>query len=144
MKSTFALFLSTVRKVLAVLPALALSWGSASASRPVVPISPREGLVLLKAGKAVIIDVRELDEIKEGKVLDAKWIPLSGLQEGSAEVKKSVEQLDRGKELLLYCHSGNRSDKAGRMLQDQGFKARNLGGYDDLKAAGYEVGVPGR
>jgi rhodanese-related sulfurtransferase len=110
-------------------------WSVALASGPILPVSPSEGLELKNAGKAIIIDVREQDEISAGMVKDAKWLPLSKLPGGT-------EGLDKSKEMLLYCRSGMRSAKAGAILVEQGFRARNLGAYSKLVDAGYPTWVP--
>ena len=39
-----------------------------------------------------------------------------------------MEQLPKDKELILSCHSGQRSYIAARMLEQHGFKVKNLDG----------------
>lgn len=82
--------------------------------------------------KAVVIDVREPSEVKEGMLLSAKHIPLGQINSRATE----IEKLGRGKKIYLYCRSGNRSQQAEELLKSKGIKASNIGGYEELKAKG--------
>lgn len=66
-----------------------------------------------------LIDVREPFEVKFGKVPGAKNIPLQILL-------TNMDQLDKNKEYILICRSGNRSGMAGQYLEMQGFKTVNV------------------
>ncbi|MBO1915342.1 rhodanese-like domain-containing protein, partial [Microvirga sp. 3-52] len=61
-----------------------------------------------------LIDVREVDEVKVGKIPGAIHIPL-----GLVEFKK--QDLDKSKEYILVCRSGGRSGQATKFLEDYGF-----------------------
>ena len=41
----------------------------------------------------------------------------------------------KGKELLLYCRSGNRSGQAAALLAKEGFKTLNAGGFSEWQTA---------
>ncbi len=89
-----------------------------------------------KASRGMFVDVREKDEVESGMVEGAVWIPLSGLKDNSASSEAELAKLDRSKEILLYCRSGNRSGQAATLLEKRGFKVRNAGGYSGLIGAG--------
>ncbi|EWG12404.1 rhodanese-like domain-containing protein [Cytobacillus firmus] len=74
----------------------------------------------LAAGvKLNIIDVREADELKEGKIPSAIHIPL-GL------IEFRMHELDKNQEYVMVCRSGNRSGLAARFLEGQGFSVINM------------------
>lgn len=62
----------------------------------------------------LVIDVREAGEFKSGHIEGAKNMPLSSLSERMGELPKD-------KKLLLYCQSGMRSKRAGKMLIKHGY-----------------------
>ncbi|MFA6236048.1 MAG: rhodanese-like domain-containing protein [Bacteriovorax sp.] len=94
---------------------------------------PKAAYEMAKAGKAVIVDVREADEIKTGMIDGAKWFPLSKMKEDK-NWKKDFEELTKGKTIFLHCRSGNRSGKAQDILGKDGIESENIGGYETLKA----------
>ncbi|APH03613.1 rhodanese-like domain-containing protein [Bacillus weihaiensis] len=76
----------------------------------------------LNEGKVFdIIDVRETDEVAEGKIPGAINIPL-GL------VEFRMHELDKSKEYLMVCRSGGRSGRASQFLEGQGFTIINMTG----------------
>ena len=47
---------------------------------------------------------------------------------------KATAQLDKNKPVYLYCRSGNRSEKAAKILKEKGYEVYNvLGGYNKWK-----------
>lgn len=77
-----------------------------------------------------ILDVRTIPEFKEGHLAEATLIPLDSLEQ-------NLEKLDasKHKKILVYCHSGNRSVAASRILENHGFTPINVkGGIIDLAA----------
>nr|WP_309100603.1 rhodanese-like domain-containing protein [Fredinandcohnia onubensis] len=76
----------------------------------------------LTEGKTLnIIDVREVEEVKEGKIPGAVNIPL-GL------IEFRMHELDKSKEYVMVCRSGGRSGRASQFLEGQGFKVINMEG----------------
>lgn len=102
----------------------------------------KDSLQTVKQGvasqKAVLVDVRENDEWKEGHIKGAKHLPLSQLQKGvNKEQLKQV--LPEGKIIYLYCAAGGRCLKAADLLKKQGLDVRALKpGYEALVRAGFE------
>ncbi|HZW68049.1 MAG TPA: rhodanese-like domain-containing protein [Pseudogracilibacillus sp.] len=74
---------------------------------------------LMKTDRIELIDVREEFEVKLGKIPSAKNIPLQQLLD-------SLDELDKSKEYILICRSGQRSGMAGQLLEMQGFKTVNI------------------
>ena len=85
-----------------------------------------------KAGKAILIDVREKAEVKAGMIKGALWIPLSKLEADPKEEVEKLKQLTANKEIYVYCRSGNRSGRVKSLLKDAGISSINLGGYSGL------------
>ena len=71
----------------------------------------------LKQGKAVIIDVREKDEIRTGMIEGAQWFPLSKVEK-SKEWKNDFIKATRGMDIYMYCRTRNRSGKFQNILKE--------------------------
>ncbi|WP_409254184.1 rhodanese-like domain-containing protein [Bacillus sp. SCS-153A] len=85
-------------------------------------ITPKEVEELINGGKDInLIDVREEDEVAEGKIPGAVNIPL-GLIESRAR------ELDKSKEYVMVCRSGGRSGLACQILENQGVEVINMTG----------------
>lgn len=85
-------------------------------------MTAKEVETLINEGKLLnIIDVREVDEVAEGKIPVAINIPL-GL------VEFRMHELDKSKEYIIVCRSGGRSGRATQFLEDQGYKVINMQG----------------
>ena len=63
-----------------------------------------------------ILDVRSIQEFKEGHLIGAICIPLF-------ELEKNVENIitDKSKKIIVYCQSGIRSKKAIKKLKKLGY-----------------------
>jgi molybdopterin/thiamine biosynthesis adenylyltransferase/rhodanese-related sulfurtransferase len=89
---------------------------------------------------AVIVDVRETDELASGKLPGAIHVPRGYLE---SRIEGAIP--DRDAHLVVYCASGNRSAYAARTLKDDlGYTnvASMTGGITLWKDRGYEVEVP--
>jgi rhodanese-related sulfurtransferase len=75
----------------------------------------------LEKGTLNIVDVREVDEVKESRIPDSVNIPL-----GLLEFR--MHELDKNKEYVLVCRSGGRSGRACQLLESHGFKVVNMEG----------------
>lgn len=62
-----------------------------------------------------ILDVREIDEYREGHVEGSVLIPLGILP-------YRVDELEPDKETIVVCRSGNRSMEACKILKERGFR----------------------
>ncbi|HEY8303033.1 MAG TPA: molybdopterin-synthase adenylyltransferase MoeB [Solirubrobacteraceae bacterium] len=102
-------------------------------------IDPSEVKELLQEG-AVVVDVRETEELSSGLLPGAKHVPRSYLE---TRIEGIVS--DRSAHIILYCASGNRSAYGARTLeQDMGYEhvESMTGGIALWKDRGYEVDVP--
>lgn len=83
-------------------------------SKPaVVEVTAEQARTKQQTG-AVIVDVREQYELREGFITGAVHIPLRSLSQ-------RMRELDPSKEIVIVCRSGNRSIAAAQLLQQGGF-----------------------
>ena len=77
----------------------------------------------------IILDVRTIEEYKEGHIPNAICIPNETIGEGIIKELPDKEQL-----ILIYCRSGNRSKQAANKLQELGYtNLIEFGGIIDWK-----------
>ncbi len=92
----------------------------------------------VNSGKAVIVDVRELNEWNAGHLKGALLAPMSKLRR-EAEVKDLLKLLPKDKILYTHCKAGGRALICGDILKEHGYDVRPLKpGYADLIQAGFE------
>ena len=105
-------------------------------------IKPGALRAALKAGTAVLVDVREPSEWPTtGVAKQAALLPLSDLRGSRAQWNPFLEK-SRGKQILLYCLSGSRSASAAAQLRREGLDALNAGSLAALDRAGLPVCRP--
>ena len=85
-------------------------------------------------GSAVIIDVREEEEVNSNHIVGAQWIPLSFIRSDQDKAIKLVKDNFQDKKVYIYCRSGNRSQTVTDILKGNGINAINLGGLGSLKS----------
>ena len=102
----------------------------------IASVSPDEAAARVRAGTAVLVDVRESNEwAKTGVVGTAHLLALSDLRGARKQWKQFLTE-NRDKELILYCRSGNRSGQAAEILAAEGFRVANAGGFQTWVTAG--------
>jgi rhodanese-related sulfurtransferase len=85
-------------------------------------ISPSEFVARRERGESLtLLDVREDWELGVASVPNIIHIPMG-------QVADRLQELDRGKEVVVLCRSGRRSLEVAKFLQQNGFKAVNLAG----------------
>jgi rhodanese-related sulfurtransferase len=91
---------------------------------------------LINHQNAVLLDVRENNELQGGKLPNAVHIPLSELKARGAELAKLTKR-----PIVVYCARGQRARAAGAALEKQGFADiyQLNGGYRAWKDAGLPV-----
>jgi len=96
---------------------------------------------MLRNDFAVLVDVREADEIANGMAEGAQWMPYnSKMLPNSPEFETWLKTLPKDKEIILYCRSGRRSGiAAAEILANKGFKTANMGGFEEWEKAGLPV-----
>jgi sulfur-carrier protein adenylyltransferase/sulfurtransferase len=99
-------------------------------------IGARELAAALERGETTLIDVREPHEYEIAHIEGARLIPLGRLPERMGE-------LDSSDEIVLHCHTGERSMRAVEFLRQSGFrKLKNLRGGIDAWSREVDPEVP--
>ncbi|MBU3207355.1 CoA-disulfide reductase [Clostridium algidicarnis] len=82
--------------------------------------------------KEILLDVRDQVEVENGAIDKAINIPVNDL-------RNRMNELDKEKEIWVYCRVGLRGYIASRILTQNGFKVKNLtGGYESIKKADFK------
>lgn len=82
----------------------------------------------------LLVDVRSEIEHANGHIPDSLNIPVDDL-------RSRLSELDAAKEIWVYCQVGLRGYTASRILQQKGYRVRNLtGGYKTYQMANYQAG----
>ena len=81
---------------------------------------------------AAVIDVRTPEEVATGHLHGSINIDIQG-----ADFESQMNQLDKTKNYVVYCHSGNRAGQAITWMQQNGFtgKLYNAGSVADAAVA---------
>lgn len=98
-------------------------------------LSPQQVRELLRNdGKHVVLDVREKEEYREGRLEGAVSVP-----RGFLEMKMDAEVPDKSTPIIAYCAGGVRSLLAGKVMKEMGYEdvTSMSGGYTAWKNEGY-------
>jgi rhodanese-related sulfurtransferase len=99
-------------------------------------MTPKSAFEEVKAGRALLVDVREEEELKEtGFAEGALWMPMSRMEEGDPLWADFQRRAKEQKHLIFYCRSGNRSGRVATFLAGEGYATSNMGGFKDWQAA---------
>lgn len=80
-------------------------------------ISMNEAMEMMETEEGyIILDVRTMEEYKEGHIPGAICVPNETIGEHEIEELPDKEQM-----ILVYCRSGNRSKQAAAKLAEQGY-----------------------
>ena len=82
-----------------------------------------------------LLDVRNPTEWQIGHIDGARLIPLH-------ELPDRLGELDTADQLVVQCHSGQRSARATQLLREMGYRAVNLAGGIDAWSAEIDPSVP--
>lgn len=107
--------------------ALLLFWGmsrlfggpTTEVSKRMQKVNGAEARELVKAG-ALVVDVRTPEEFSERHLDGAINIPVDAIESRLGELGESEQ-------VLVYCRSGARSDRAARIIAESGKKVYDLG-----------------
>ncbi len=113
-----------------------------SKTNTVKAITPLETQGMLRNDFAVVLDVREEGEVKEGMAQGALWIAKSKIDADAPEWKSFLEKHPKHKQIIVYCRSGNRSGKVADLLVKQGYQVSNMGTFSSWQKAGLPVTIP--
>lgn len=90
-------------------------------------IKPSEAKAIIDKGNAIVVDVREPDEMSEGYIDGSILVPLTDFE---SNVKEKLK--DKNALYLLYCRSGRRSAIAAKKLLTMGYtNVLDFGGIID-------------
>ncbi|MCU0485101.1 MAG: rhodanese-like domain-containing protein [Anaerolineales bacterium] len=104
------------------------------ASSKVLPaaVSVQEAYQLYNQG-AFVLDVREQFEWDEFHIPNTTLIPLG-------ELPSRLSELDKNRQIVVVCRSGNRSQEGRDILLQAGFNATSMnGGVTEWRSADYPV-----
>lgn len=108
-------------------------------------VSVEEAREMIEKDEVFILDVRTPAEFNSSHIEGATLIPVtnSGGSNLSPDqlLEARINEVPRGKKILVYCRSGRRSAAASQMLVDAGYtQVYNMGGgINEWIAAGYPV-----
>lgn len=102
-------------------------------------VSPLEVNKLLRQHKAVLVDVREWEEVKKGMAEPARWMPLSKIKSNDRMWTDFLATLPKDQLVVIYCHSGRRACLAASELEVRGYRTTIMGKYSDWTRAGLPV-----
>lgn len=95
-------------------------------------VAPMEIQGMLLNGFAVLVDVREKDEMHSGIAKDARWMPMSKIKKQHPDwIAFKQELKDKDKMLVFYCAAGGRAGKVAKDLSKEGYSTGNMGGFKD-------------
>jgi phage shock protein E len=94
------------------------------------------------AKKAVLVDVRSIQEWNQGHIDGSIFLPVTSLRKGG-DPKMLAKTLPKKKILYTFCVVGMRAKAAAFALEKHGYTVRALKpGYDELLKAGFKKGKP--
>jgi rhodanese-related sulfurtransferase len=102
-------------------------------------ISAQDTKKLYDSDNAVIIDVRESNEFKDGVVKNAILLPLSLMTNNKSVFEKEISKIPHHKTVIVYCASGRRAGVVGAEIARMGFKVFNMEKFNNWKAAGFPI-----
>jgi len=99
-------------------------------------ITPGDLKAKLDQDQVILIDVREENEWNYCRIEGAEHIPLRRIQQTEIDPEP-------GKDIVLYCHSGQRSFFAAQILQQRGLdNVYNLQGGIDAYSVQIDPSIP--
>ena len=113
-----------------------------AANAAVPRLAPAEVSQAIKAGDAVLLDVRDEGEVRQsGKLKGALWVSRGMLEfRADPELPSHNPRLQKDRKVIVYCASGGRSALAGKTLKDLGYRSVfNGGGFRELAESGIEI-----
>lgn len=105
-------------------------------TRIIKNISAEEMKKIISEKQVIILDIRTLEEFKEGHINKAVNIDFY-----SKDFESNLDKLDKSKVYIIYCRSGNRSGMALKIMEKLKFTEvyNVLGGIGSIKQIGYPL-----
>ena len=83
-----------------------------------------------------LLDVRNPNEYEIAKINNSVLIPLP-------QLRSRLHEIPKDKEIIVYCHHGNRSLEAARILNENGFsQVKSLVGGIDVWSRFVDSSIP--
>ena len=107
-------------------------------------INANEAYQMVQENKCNLIDVRELNELElTGRVEGANHIPMGNLDillDPNSDVFKNG-QIDKNKEVVLFCAGGVRSEMSVKSLTAKGLKniSHIEGGFGSISNSSFKI-----
>ncbi len=116
-----------------IMVALYVAYAKGWIFRNYASLSVQESSVMITQNPSIaILDVRTPEEFAQGHLQGATLIPVQTLEESLGKLAPL-----KGAKIIVYCHSGNRSAVASRLLANHGFIPLNMdGGISAWQEAG--------
>ena len=107
-------------------------------------INADEAYQMVQEDRCNLIDIRELKELElTGRVEGANHIPMGNLEtllDPNSEIFKN-DQIDKNKEIVLFCAGGIRSEMSVKSLTEKGFKniSHIEGGFGSISNSSFKI-----
>lgn len=92
-------------------------------SKSGLPITPNQTIALLNQEQAIVVDIRESADFRNGHILASINVPYSRIITDSSELTPYKEKI-----LVLVDKLGQHSGAAGKKLAKDGFQVRRMSG----------------
>jgi rhodanese-related sulfurtransferase len=127
---------SSLLKIITVLAALPVATAASGAHQ----ISPKDAYSAAMNNRAILVDVREKDEVTETGIADlAVWLPTSTIEARGQAFNDALRTWPKELKLIFYCRSGRRSEKSADLFSTFGYRTYNAGSIKDWTDAGLPV-----
>jgi sulfur-carrier protein adenylyltransferase/sulfurtransferase len=98
-------------------------------------VTPEQLRERMDEGEVQLVDVRTPWEREISRIEPSSHIPLDALT-------RRVDELDRNRPVIVYCHHGQRSLMATQYLRQEGYDARSLHGGIDRWSSSIDPSTP--
>jgi len=123
MMANIIIFLGQQWMLVGILLVLVFLFAQLEMKRGGQTVSIHQLTALVNRENAIVLDIREPAEFKEGHIVDALHIPFAKLKERQSELDKHKER-----PIVIVDKMGQHTGSAGKQLLDAGFKASRLDG----------------
>lgn len=103
-------------------------------------ISPEDAYAAAMTNRAILVDVREADEIKSSGIAEfAVWLATTSINGRGPSYQEALQKWPKEQKLIFYCRSGRRSEIAADHFATLGYRTLNAGSFQEWKDAGLPV-----
>lgn len=125
-----------VLKLIAILAVSPVSPPALAANK----ISPEDAYSATLTNRAILVDVREKEEVIETGIADmAVWLPTSSIETRGQAYNEALKSWPKEQKIIFYCRSGRRSEKSADLFSTLGYRTYNVGSIKDWVEAGLPV-----